>query len=79
MHRCISVDGASEDLRGAGLRAANVFMARSGKATEFSVKYFLGSPSVEIGNGSHVRNARLDSAMETKGQWNGHAPPDLKL
>lgn len=34
LERCVLVDGASEDLRVAGLRAANVFMARSAKANE---------------------------------------------
>lgn len=34
LERCVLVAGASEDLRVAGLRAANVFMARSAKANE---------------------------------------------
>lgn len=34
LERCVLVNGVSEDLRAAGLRAANVFMARSAKANE---------------------------------------------
>lgn len=38
LQRCVLTDGASEDLRVAGLRAANVFMARSAKANELDAK-----------------------------------------
>lgn len=34
LERCVLVNDVSEDLRAAGLRAANVFMARSAKANE---------------------------------------------
>ena len=34
LERCVLASGVSEDLRAAGLRAANVFMARSAKANE---------------------------------------------
>lgn len=37
LERCVLVNSASEDLRVAGLRAANVFMARSAKANGFNV------------------------------------------
>lgn len=36
LQRCVLMEAVSEDLRVAGLRAANVFMARSAKASERS-------------------------------------------
>ena len=68
MQRCVSADGASEDLRGAGLRAANVFMARSAKAYEGSRKDYRGSPGFE------ARIARLGDSMQMKGQSFGQTP-----
>lgn len=53
LERCVLVSGASEDLRVAGLRAANVFMARSAKANERDGVTAAGESMHSKGNACH--------------------------
>lgn len=47
LQRCVLIEAASEDLRVAGLRAANVFMARSAKASERRAPSAPGATSMD--------------------------------
>lgn len=53
LERCVLVNGASEDLRVAGLRAANVFMARSAKANERDAVSAAGESMRSKGDSCH--------------------------
>ena len=78
LQRCILVEGASESLRVAGLRAANVFMARSAKEYERSAPSAPGGASMDwrgpqdaesgVGSTSFVKprdNLRLKGEIRT--------------
>lgn len=85
LQRCVLVEGVSEDLRVAGLRAANVFMARAGRAKECQVAIAAAGGAVDrrrhsdtesgIGATSCIRNANMQSKGENyRGSWGQDLP-----